>query len=179
MLKRFICSVAQDIILHVGSVYLTVCCRQGYDLVSGRLYCTCLVCLDMRGFGRHDALMRTQRSRNDRKICLSSADEEMYIRVERIALELYLFARRAAIRVSAVACGLLIVCFNKAAHYLRHRAFKIVAFKPYHSPTSTITPLSSAETEICPAFSPRQSIIFCAIASSTSFWIVRRRLRAP
>ena len=148
--------------------------------MSGRFYRARFVRLDVRGLRCKHSLMRTQCGGNDGNIRLCAANQKMYRRIGSFAFLFYHVSGIFAVRIVSVACGLLKICRRKTVHYLRQRTLEIVAFKSYHDfLTSTLTLSPTAESFMRAIFSPLRSIIFSAIASSTSFCIVLRRLRAP
>ena len=180
MLKRLICTVAQDIVLDLFGIYLAVRAVQGYDLMAGCLDSAGLVRFYMRSLGCKHSLMRAEGSGYDGHVGLRAADKKVNVRIWSGALFFYKLTGALAIRVAAVACGLLEIRAHKAVHYLRKCALKVITFKSDHDfLTSTFTLSSEAESLMRATFSPLRSMTFSAIASSTSFCIVLRRLRAP
>ena len=180
MFKRFIRPVAQDIFPNLSGAYLTLRGAESQHLMPRRLDGAGLMCGNVRRLRRKHALMRAQSGSYHSHVGLCAADEKMHVGIFIFALSFDLFACCGAVGVVSVSGGLLIICFVQAEHYLRQSALEIVAFKPNHAfLTSTLTFSPSEESLMRATFSPRRSIIFSAIASSTSFWMVRRRFLAP
>ena len=111
---------------------LSIGTGQGEDLMAAVLDGARLVDIDVSRRRAEYALMRPQEGAEDRGIGLGPADEEMDLRLRRFTRETDQLRRPLAMRIGAVAGGLLQVGLLQSLQDGGMTAFEVVAFEMDH-----------------------------------------------